>query len=231
MKAMLKEAFSASVHTLALLRREYDLVIAQNERVYASYSKVGGSWMRALFTKVQVRKGDVLAQYEGLQLTKGQAKASQSEYLMTARDTSNLSKRVILDGDPDAGYNLAGYANYVAMRQANGMFEDRAREVHHSTTHRTYVVLLAAEDVEAGKEIRVDYDMGSAKRPFRDQMVAAGLTELDSSDYKEVQWEYPAADAAAGGGEREEKRRKVRGAEESGGAASQSSSGAEGRGH
>ena len=73
--------------------------------------------------------------------------------------------------------------------------------------------------------------MGSATRPFRDQMAAAGLTELDSSDYKEVQWEYPAADATAGGREREEKRRKVRGVEESGGAVSQSSSGAEGRGH
>jgi hypothetical protein len=32
------------------------------------------------------------------------------------------------------------------MRQANGMFEDRAREVKRSKVHRTYVVLLAAEE-------------------------------------------------------------------------------------
>ena len=117
---------------------------------------------------------------------------------------------MVLDGDPDVGYNLAGYANYVAARQANGMFEDRAKEFRRSAEHRTYVVLLAAEDIEAGTEIRVDYDMGCSTHPFRDQMLAAGMTDLDSSAYKDTRWVYPGSTRKEAAQERVVKTRRTR---------------------
>ena len=39
------------------------------------------------------------------------------------------------------------------------------------------MVLLAKENIEAGREVRVDYDVGSARRPFREQLIAAGVAE------------------------------------------------------
>ena len=74
------------------------------------------------------------------------------------------------------GYNLAGYANYVSNTQANAMFEDQA-ERNKGAADGAYVVLLAKEDIEAGREVRVDYDVGCTKRPFRDQLIAAGVAE------------------------------------------------------
>ena len=52
--------------------------------------------------------------------------------------------------------------------------------------------------IAAGQEIRVDYDMGVAEKPFRQQMIRRGVaaSELDGPGYKTVRWAYP------GGGQR-----------------------------
>ena len=51
------------------------------------------------------------------------------------------------------------------------------------------MIVVAAVDIPAGREVRWDYDH-TAGRPFRAAMIARGITaeELDSSDYASVVW-------------------------------------------
>ncbi len=175
----------------------YNKVITQNDRVYASYTKIGDKWHRALFTRKSVERGEILAYYDGVELSKEEAKRSRSQYLMTARDTNDRRKHVTLDGDPihliDGLPNLAAFANYVTRTHANAIFEDRAHLQNKPSPFRTFIVLKASRDIPAGKEVRVDYDLGVVDRPFRKQMLANGISkrDLDSKDYEQITWTYP----------------------------------------
>ena len=99
----------------------------------------------------------------------------------------------MIDGHPKYN-NLAGYANYASDRVANVEFEDRGKtKGASSTSKRTNIVLQAKHHIPAGRELRVDYDMGAVARPFRQQMIAQGVAaaDLDSPEYKRVTWRYP----------------------------------------
>ena len=56
----------------------------------------------------------------------------------------------------------------------------------------TVVLLVAACDIEAGQEIRFDYD--GAAEGFREAMISRGIDadELDSSRYREARWRVSA---------------------------------------
>jgi hypothetical protein len=82
--------------------------------------------------------------------------------------SASLGATVVIDGRPKFN-NLAGFANYAAHRVANAVFEDQGKVTRpRSATCRTDVVLKAWARIAAGQEIRVDYDMGVAGKPFRE---------------------------------------------------------------
>ena len=171
----------------------YDTVILENTKVYASYTKIGNNWIGGLFTRRALTPGETIARYEGKLLTNAEADASASEYLMTAVDMRDRRKRVVIDGHPKYN-NLAGYANYASDRVANVEFEDRGKtKGASSTSKRTNIVLQAKHHIPVVRELRVDYDMGAVARPFRQQMIAQGVSaaDLDSPEYKRVTWRYP----------------------------------------
>ena len=58
---------------------------------------------------------------------------------------------------------------------------------------RLAVRLIAMERIEAGTEIRFDYDLGCVGHPFRDIMIAVGVAEenLSSDAYKQTTWDLP----------------------------------------
>lgn len=68
----------------------------------------------------------------------------------------------------------------------------RQTEPHAKTTN---VIIVTQRPIEAGHEIRVDYDGPGAGGPRREQMVSAGISQesLDSSAYERVCWQRPAA--------------------------------------
>ena len=110
-------------------------------------------------------------------------------------------------------------------------------------TCRTDVVLKAWARITAGQEIRVDYDMGVAGKPFRAQMLKRGVaaSELDEPGYMAVRWAYPGGGVPDAGGRKrggeeaevapprgeEERKREPRGA---GGRNAEGSAKAEGAG-
>ena len=63
----------------------------------------------------------------------------------------------------------------------------------------TNVVQKAKGRIAAGREIRVDYDIGVVGWPFREQMIKRGVTEseLDGSGYAEACWAYPGGGGAS----------------------------------
>ena len=75
---------------------------------------------------------------------------------------------------------IAGYANYAPHRVANAFFMDAAKEYREAggQVHSTRILLMAGEAIEAGCEIRVDYDRGVAGVPFRAQRHAGRNTGL-----------------------------------------------------
>ena len=146
-----------------------------------------------LFTKCALAPGGVISKYDGPLLTEAEADVSLSEYLMTAIDVQDRRRRVVIDGHPKFN-NLAGFANYAAHRVANAVFEDRGKATRQrSAACRTDVVLKAWAHIAAGQEIRVDYDMGVAGRPFRAQMLERGVAagELDGAGYAAARWADP----------------------------------------
>ena len=165
-------------------------VLLRNSRVYAA--KAEGA-MNGLFALVACKRGDVLVQYTGRLLTREEAKASDSEYMLDADKVSQRkpwSRRIhqtVIDGQGELG----GYANYACALQANAVVLD----VLHSLVKAgrkpktdTLVVLVATCDIEAGQEIRFDYD--GAAEGFREAMIARGIgaDELDSGRYREARW-------------------------------------------
>ena len=181
----------------------FDVVLGENEAAYASYTCIGGVWMGGLFAKRALEPGEAIAAYVGTLLSSEEADESSSEYLMTAVDVHDKRRMVVIDGRLDRG-NLAGFANYASNRVANADFEDRGRATARSKgAPRTNVVLQAKVRVEAGREIRVDYDMGVVGRPFRAQMIKRGVaaSELDGAGYAEVLWARPSGGGARARGD------------------------------
>lgn len=163
-----------------------DVCLAENDVVYASHTSLGGSWLGGLFAKTDIDKEVMLCEYRGKTLTKEEEKSSSSEYLMIARNPSDLRRRVVIDGDPSKYSNIAGYANYSEHQNANSYFVDK------TCRGDTYKILLVAkENIPVGTEIRVDYDMGSSVHPFRDMMISKGIYDECKQEYKKIKWEFP----------------------------------------
>ena len=94
----------------------------------------------------------------------------------------------------DGKGELGGYANYAHRRVANAVVSDVIRTVQAVETGagsglNTAMIVVAAVDIPAGREVRWDYD-NSSGRPFRAAMLARGITveELDSPEYATVVW-------------------------------------------
>jgi hypothetical protein len=142
-----------------------------------------------LFALVPCRRGDVLVAYTGRLLTQEEARTSDSEYLLEAdkvaqrRPWSRRMHRTVIDGQGELG----GYANYACAMQANAVVLD----VLHSLVKAgrkpktdTMVLLVAACEIEAGQEVRFDYD--GASKGFREAMISRGIgaEALDSGRYR-----------------------------------------------
>eukprot|EP00966_Prymnesium_polylepis_P089739 2077967-Prymnesium_polylepis.1 len=133
---------------------QWDVVLGQNDEVYASYTNIGGQWLGGLFARRDLAPNDVIAKYKGALLSSGEARVSGSEYLMTAIDVQDWRRRVGIDGHPKFG-GLAGFASYAAHRVANAVFEDQRKAARQrGDACRTSVVLKAWVHIAAGQEIR-----------------------------------------------------------------------------
>ena len=163
-----------------------DVCLHENHVVYTSHTLVGKEWVGGLFSKGDTNKGSVLCEYTGKALTKDEENTSTSEYLMSVRDPQDLRRRIVIDGDPRKYLNISGYANYSDHQYANAYFIDNTCKGGKCT-----VVLMAGEFIPAGREIRVDYDMGSSVHPFRDMMVKKGIYDDCKQEYKNIRWEFP----------------------------------------
>ena len=62
-------------------------------------------------------------------------------------------------------------------------------------TGRTNIVIRATRKIMRGTEIRMDYDLGDAERPYHAQLIAAGATEEALADvrYRTMRWRPPGA--------------------------------------
>ena len=94
----------------------------------------------------------------------------------------------------DGKGELGGYANYAHRRVANAVVSDvirtvQAMEMGTGSGLNTAMIVIAAVDIPAGREVRWDYD-NSSGRPFRAAMLARGITveELDSPEYATTVW-------------------------------------------
>ncbi len=173
---------------------KHDVVIRQNSLVYASFTEVGGRWMRGLFARKRLGAGVVLAQYTGKVMPMREGlRVRDSAYLMDATHADRRRRRVVIDGHPRHGAaGLASFANYAPWCVSNALFVD-----HISAAPRgegTYVLLVARAPISKGQEIRVDYDTGSRTRPFRAQLLAEGVDAgaLGSDEYTKPRWTFPA---------------------------------------
>ena len=163
-----------------------DICLIENEYVYASNTLLGGSWVGALFSKIDIKKGESLCKYTGKILTQDEEAESSSQYLMKVRNPLDLRRKLVIDGDPRKFSNIAGYANYSKHQYANAYFVDK--------THKNgecNIILIAKEFIPQGVEIRVDYDMGSAIHPFRDMMIKENVYVDDDHAYKNIRWCAP----------------------------------------
>ena len=114
--------------------------------------------------------------------------------MLDARRVSDLQDVVTIDGTPHRhGGNIAGYANYAHETVANATPSDEAHRPPPRHEGDTYVVIRTTERVQAGTEIRWDYDMGNPGRPYRAQLRAEGVpaAELDGAAYKQRRWVPP----------------------------------------
>lgn len=70
----------------------YDVCFGANELVYASYARVSGRWMGALFARVDLGAGVEVASDIGTVVSDDHA---SSHYVFSARDTKDLRRRVL----------------------------------------------------------------------------------------------------------------------------------------
>ena len=62
-------------------------------------------------------------------------------------------------------------------------------------TGRTNIVIRATRKIARGTEIRMDYNLGDATRPYHAQLMAKGATEEELADvrYRTTRWQPPDA--------------------------------------
>ena len=154
-------------------------VLYKSPIVYVAYTRVNNEgWTRGLFAAREILKGELIGVYDGVILSSREANSSTSEYLMTMRDPKDLRKRLTIDGDPSkTRENIVAFANYAKQEYANANFIDETKKGDSKPT----VAMRACRRIEQNCELRVDYDMGSAKTPFLDKLVQNGvpLTSFD----------------------------------------------------
>ena len=135
--------------------------------------------MNGMFALAPCKRGDVLVEYTGRLLTQKEAAASDSEYLLDADKVAQRNPwsrrlhRTVIDGQGELG----GYANYACAMQANAVVLDVLHSlvrVGRKPKTDTVVLLVAACDIEAGQEIRFDYD--GAAEGFREAMISRGIS-------------------------------------------------------
>ena len=67
-----------------------------------------------------------------------------------------------IDGTPTCSkVNLAGFANFATAWAANACCRDAGANDESPGGRETYMVLCAKGDIDAGTEIRVDYNFGA----------------------------------------------------------------------
>ena len=179
---------------------EHDVLIGVSNSVYASRTLIDSRWdQNALFAASTLSPGQVLGRYTGPILGANEVKRrvlAGAEYLMDARATRNANRFHVIDGEPtETNPNLPGRANYSSV--PNARFEDDCN-FEFSDAHKgaTNVLLIVAEAIPAGTEIRVDYDGDDQEnRPYREMLLLAGVSlhDLDDPSYKCVRWEHPAS--------------------------------------
>ena len=179
---------------------EHDVLIGVSNLVYASRTLIDSRWdQNALFAACALSPGQVLGRYTGPILGANEVKRrvlAGAEYLMDARATRNANRFHVIDGEPtETNPNLPGRANYSSV--PNARFEDDCN-FEFSDAHKgaTNVLLIVAETIPAGTEIRVDYDGDDQEnRPYREMLLLAGVSlhDLDDPSYKCVRWEHPAS--------------------------------------
>ena len=177
--------------TVSMSDHVHQTVYRMNSNVYAA--RVNES-MDGMFTRKDVKKGDILCSYTGMQISGDAADPHDTQYLMhmmrRRRPEDKEETTVTVDGKGELG----GYANYAGGRAANAVVSDVIRTVQAmkgdaGSGLSTAMIVVAAVDIPAGREVRWDYDY-TAGRPFRAAMMARGITaeELDSTDYADVVW-------------------------------------------
>ena len=90
-----------------------------------------------------------------------------------------------------------GFCNYAPSSTANAAFSDRACEVSWRPGEQapdTLVKVITTQDVQAGTELRINYDAGNKTgQPYRDELISQGATaaQLDDDTYLQTRWQHP----------------------------------------
>ena len=162
-----------------------------NSNVYAR----GDGGEDGMFTRRNVKRGDILCSYTGTQVPEDAADPHNTQYLMhmlrrRRHDDGEEEVIVTIDGRGELG----GYANSADNTVANATVADVIRTVQEMNTGAgnaldVAMIVVATVDIPAGREVRWDYDH-TQDRPFRAAMLRRGITadELDSDAYATVEW-------------------------------------------
>lgn len=190
----------------SLVRRpaSRDVILRQNELTYASFYvprvKPGCApvYVGALFAKVDLPAGAIIAKYEGREYPCDSRNKNpiwnqleNTQYLLTRWNEKDRRKRIVVDGNPIWG-GIGGYANY--SKSPNVRFLDWAKDYPDERIGGVY--LQTTEFVERGTELRVDYDLGSEETPFLTQMLrdwpdCIPKTELFEPHYRALRYTTP----------------------------------------
>ena len=178
---------------------ELKRLLGSNAAAWAGYVWVGGWWVRGLVAAKALKRDDIIAEYTGPLIGTGEADAmgpEENHFLMDAQHLEAGGGRVVIDGTPTcSNINLAGFANFATAWAANAYFRDAGGNGEAPNGRETYVVLCAKGDIDAGVEIRVDYNFGSqGVGTFHHYLTAnCGVPkhELASRIFREAVWRRP----------------------------------------
>ena len=179
-----------------------------NSKVYAARVTAAED---GLFTRRAVRRGDILCQYTGAHVPESGDDPPDAQYLMHMLRRKQPDEDEEVTVTVDGRGELGGYANYADWRVANAIVTDVIRTVQargDSAGDRleTAMVVIAAEDIPAGREVRWDYDRQKSGRRFRRAMLERGVPAeaLDSREYATAAWTIAEGVMAAGTIQRDE---------------------------
>ena len=178
---------------------ELKRLLGSNAAAWAGYVWVGGWWVRGLVAAKALKRDDIIAEYTGPLIGTAEADAmgpEENHFLMDAQHLEAGGGRVVIDGTPTcSNINLAGFANFATAWAANAYFRDAGGNGEAPNGRETYVVLCAKGDIDAGVEIRVDYNFGSqGVGTFHHYLTAnCGVPkhELASRIFREAVWRRP----------------------------------------